>query len=40
MHYLSQSDKLDVHQWVKVIYNYFKFHKILFSGYLVPALDG
>ena len=39
MYYLSRSDKLNVHQWLIVIYIYFKFHKILLS-YLVSALDG
>ena len=29
--------KLDVHQWLIVIYIYFKFHEIQFRSYLVIA---
>ena len=37
MQYLNRVIKLDVHQYLIVIYIYFKFHKIQFKGYLVIA---
>ena len=32
MHYLSQSDKVDMHQRIIVVYICFKFHEIPLSG--------
>ena len=37
MKYSNQSDELDVHQRLIVIYIYLKFHEIRFRVYLVIA---